>query len=490
MYRLKQKLHYPDSTPRGFLVLQRLLVLVLYCALASATAIAGDATATYRGNLQRTGSDGSTLPPTPKVLWVYQAPESFLGAPVVQERRLFISGLGTFNVSTFYCLNTDLNAHQRVRWSKTAPLLQLPIVSSPAIVGEYLVFGDGMHTTDGGHLHALRTTDGLPLWQLSVPGNLVHLEGSPTIAGQRVYVGGGAAGVMCVDPEHLTLNGKKLSLAELQQILDHHWKDLHEKYEVEKKADPDFAVPPSVDQLPKPKPQLVWQVGQQKWHVDAPVAMVGDGVLAASAYLEKENRGERALFCLNADTGALRWRAPLKVNPWGGPSVEGDTVIVGGSSIGYYLSRLRGARGDVTSLRLSDGKVRWRREVPGGVLSSLAIVEGLAVATATDGKVRAFDLAGGNIRWEYNAKSPFFAGPAVAAGVVYAGDLAGVLHAIDLESGRPKWTLDLAKDPAIKTPGMIYGSPVVYGGRLYVATCNIEGPNAGRPCSVVCLGRE
>jgi outer membrane protein assembly factor BamB len=113
------------------------------------------------------------------------------------------------------------------------------------------------------------------------------------------------------------------------------------------------------------------------------------------------------------------------------------------------------------------------------------------VATATDGRVRAFDLATGERRWVYEGKTPFFAAPAVAAGVVYAGDLLGGVHALGLADGTPRWKLDLGTHPDVKAPGMIYGGPVVHGGRLFVATCNLaEGPFANRPTVVVCLGEN
>ena len=86
--------------------------------------------------------------------------------------------------------------------------------------------------------------------------------------------------------------------------------------------------------------------------------------------------------------------------------------------------------------------------------------------------------------------TPFFAGPAVVQGVVYAGDLRGVVHAIDLTNGTPKWKLDLGADPGVKAPGMIYAGPVVHGGRLFVATCNVEGPAANKPTVVVCIGEK
>src|SRR5262249_51698067 len=154
-------------------------------------------------------------------------------------------------------------------------------------------------------------------------------------ANGRAYIGGGAAGVLCIDLEHVTLDGKDMDLAAIQKLLDQKWKDLQARYEADKKKDPDFAVPPNEDQLPKPAPRLAWQQGQGKWHVDAPVTAAGDRVLAASAFLTKEQAGDLALFCLDAATGAVRWRAPLRINPWGGPSVDGNLVVIGGSTIGY-----------------------------------------------------------------------------------------------------------------------------------------------------------
>jgi hypothetical protein len=47
--------------------------------------------------------------------------------------------------------------------------------------------------------------------------------------------------------------------------------------------------------------------------------------------------------------------------------------------------------------------------------------------------------------------------------------------------------LDLGADP-VKAPGMIYGGPVLRGGRLYVATCNVDGMYARQPTVVVCIG--
>lgn len=63
------------------------------------------------------------------------------------------------------------------------------------------------------------------------------------------------------------------------------------------------------------------------------------------------------------------------------------------------------------------------------------------------------------------------------------------MRAINLTDGTLRWKLSLGTDPTAKAPGMVYGGPVVAGGRLFVATCALE---AGGKAStaVVCIGEK
>jgi outer membrane protein assembly factor BamB len=468
---------------------RKLAVFVFLFALV----VSPDALAwpTYRGNPERTASDGKPGPAKPNVLWQVPARENFIAAPVPHGDRLLISGLGAFNVGAFHCLTLDPKAPagKRVLWTKTTPVLKQPTVSSPAVVNDQVIFGDGMHQNHGAMLHCFGLDKGLRLWQLRTPppDTLVHLEGTPTVIGNLAWTGGGSLGVICIDLDKLTLDGKPVKAADIPKIVDAKWKELQTKYEVEKKKDPDFAIPPSEDDLPKASPAIVWRQGQKKWHVDAPVNLAGGLVLAGSSYLDKEKEGERGLFALDAKTGSVKWQARLKYNPWGGAAVSGKHVVVTGSTIGYYPQLIKGAVGDISCFDLDTGKEIWRKDVQGGVPSCAALADGLAICTATDGKVRAFDLASGERRWFYEAKMPFFAPVAVSAGVVYAGDLNGGVHAINLKDGALLWKLDLGAAPVI-APGMIYGGPAVVGGRVYIATCNHEGIHVGKATVVICIG--
>jgi outer membrane protein assembly factor BamB len=475
-------------------LIQQRLMLALVCSVVCVATVRAQTVepwATYRGNPQRTGNtDGIAGPAAPDVLWVLKSKDHYIAAPVPAGDRLIVSGLGAFNLGNLACLSMDVSAKNRTLWSKSTPFLKLPTVSSPGLFKNYLIFGDGMHQTSGAMLYCLESAQGAPVWRHSVPGDLVHLEGSPTIVAGKAYMGGGAAGVLCVEVDRATIDGKAHDLPSLQKITAERWKQLQAKYEMEKKTDPQFAVPPSEDQLLLADPAQLWQQGKEKWHVDAPVNVLGGKVLAASAFLDKEQVGDRALFCLEAGTGAIVWRTPLKLNPWGGPSVAGDTVIVSGSTIGYDFNALKGAKGFIAAYNLGDGKQRWSKDITGGVVACAALAGESAVVTATDGKVRAFNIASGDRQWIYDAKMPLFAPVAIAGDVVYAGDLRGVVHAIDLKTGQQKWQLDLGTHPSVQAPGMVYGGPIVHASRLYVATCNLQGPNANQTTAVVCIGKK
>jgi outer membrane protein assembly factor BamB len=442
--------------------------------------------ATYRGNSQRTGNlDQIPGPTKPKVLWVAKSQDHFISFPVPGKDTLLLSGLGGFNRPSLHAYPIKPNMSVEPEWSLSSPYLKLPTVSSPVIVGDAIVFGDGMHQTDGAILHCLSAKERLPLWQYPIPGSLVHLEGSPVWNANRLWIGGGSAGVICLETDKAELDGKFLAISEIRQMQQKKWAELKLKFEADKKTNPDFAVPPSEDNLAKAKPKVLWQEGQNKWHVDAPVNLDGDQVFVCSAFLDKEKLGDRAVFSLDATTGSIRWRTALTLNPWGGATIAGDLILVSTSSIGYDPKSLKGAKGEVLAIDKQTGVIKWKKDIPGGVLGCVAVQDQLAVFSCTDGKLRGLNIADGERRILYDAKIPCFAAPTVVKDTAYLGDLRGVIHAVDLKSGTPKWTIDLS---TAKVPGMIYGGILLHGGKLYVGTCNLEGPFARQTTAVICLG--
>ena len=444
---------------------------------------------THRGNAHRTGNtDGQAGPKTPKVRWVYKSAEHYVASPVPYSELIYLSGLGAFNTGVFNALTVEQKASERVVWSKTAPYIKRPTVCAPAVVDGLAVFGDGMHQTNNAILYCVKATGGSPVWQYPVPGELVHIEGSPTVSKGRVYFGGGNAGVLCLDLKRVLMEGKEQDIDTALVTVEKRRAELKAAYERDRKSNPQFAIPPSEDELPKPVSQLLWQKGKGKWHVDAPLGVAGEGkfILVASSFLDAEKVGKRSLLCLKATDGSVVWEAKLEVNPWAGPTVTGNIVLVGCSSIRFDRKRIPRASGEVIAFDLLEGKVLWRHEAGGGVLSAIAVKDGLAVYTCTDGKVTARKCDTGKFVWAYDAKCSFFAGPALAADVAYAADLKTVVHAINLADGKVLWSFDLASDPAVQTGTSVFGSPIVSRGSLYLATCNLDG-QTDQPSAVICL---
>lgn len=447
----------------------------------------GEGWVAHRGGPARTGNvDGKPGPAHPKVLWVYRSKEQFVAPPSAADHRLFIAAMGAFNSGALRVFELD-DAKAPV-WSKGAPAIRMPTVGSPVSIGGRVVLGEGMHQTDGGALHCLRVADGRPVWRLDAPGELVHMEASPSIAGGRVFVGGGSAGVLCVDLNHVVLGGQEMGTAEAEAQVEKAWKEMSDKYEIEKKKDPDFAIPPNEAALPRPSPKLLWQKGKGAWHVDAPVLVAGDRVFVTSAFLDKERLGERAVFCLSAADGSELWKTPLKFNAWAGATQAGDRIIVPSSTIRYDPKEIPQAKGEIVALKTSDGSVDWRKDTSGAVLATAAVAGDTVVLCDTEGQVRALDAKTGQAKWNAKAGSAYFAGPAIAGDAIYVADLDGALGALGLADGKLRWKLDLGTDPAIHAPGMIYGSPIVHGGKLYVGTSNLEGKAAGGETVVVCIG--
>src|SRR5262249_32633428 len=118
-------------------------LLVLLCVFApwrGALLNAAEPWSTYRGNSQRTANtDGLAGTAAPKVLWVHASKEHFIASPLPVGDRIYLGGLGGFNISTFYALAADPKEPQRIVWSKSTPFLKLPIVSTPAVADGKLI---------------------------------------------------------------------------------------------------------------------------------------------------------------------------------------------------------------------------------------------------------------------------------------------------------------------------------------------------------------
>jgi outer membrane protein assembly factor BamB len=406
-----------------------------------------DAWPTYRGGVERTGSlDNHPGPVAGKVLWVYKAGlTQLLGAPAVVGDYVFTGATD----GSLLVLKAAPAAEPRLQIARREKFPNA-IFSAPAIVDGLAVFGEGLHEDVKTRLRCLDLNDpkARVLWELEVPS---HVESGPAIVGGRVIVGAGDEGVICVDLNRVAVGA---------DVVDAR------------------SVKPSTDEFAElPTPVVHWRnkvsdpAKGVRMHVDTAPAVVGDRVFVGSGQFQEHGKtvGDRAVLCLSAADGALRWRTPTDFNPWGSPAVMGDKVIVGCSSVRMDPSTFGGAKGEVVCLDAASGRVLWKHVADGGVLSSAAIAGGTIVFATTAGTVEALD-ADGNPLWRSRSEAGYIAGPAVSGKFVYVADADATVRALGLADGAVQWTLRLDAHPQTPSPGAVYGSPAAAGGRLFLGT--------------------
>ncbi len=152
-------------------------------------------------------------------------------------------------------------------------------------------------------------------------------------------------------------------------------------------------------------------------------------------------------FCLlpsTASAGWDDWAAPAD----GWPQFRGNAQLTGFSPSGM------------------PGNVRllWTFEAGESIESSAAIAGGAVFVGTQKGELLSLDLGNGKLRWRYQAQTGIGeSSPAVSrAGTVFVGDLSGVLHAVRARDGQALWTF--------KTGGEIKSSPVVVGSRVLIGS--------------------
>ena len=298
--------------------------------------------------------------------------------------------------------------------------------SSPALTadGRYLLIGQGLHPDSNCHLICIDTETEQIHWTLQVP---LHIESSPAIDGDTVYVGCGAI----EDPT----NHKPLS-------------------------HPGFVLAVRISD------------GQERWRFDvadpesSPV--VQDGVL----YIGSGFNGQ-AVVALDTETDKqdrLLWRTQTPYPITGAMTLMGDTVIAGGGN-GDFVYRDPNPAGVVLALEKTSGQIRWRTDLPDAVLGAVAAGPSLICPVAS-GQVVALDPRTGARQWTtpINGHAPVLAACAVTDTSVYAVSQDGYLARLDRNTGAllDRQYINAAERPGAQ--GLSISSPLVAHGRLYVGS--------------------
>jgi outer membrane protein assembly factor BamB len=419
----------------------------------------------FRGGPHRTGSlSDSDRVASGDINWTAKGLKTIYSSCAIAGGRVYLTSAEKGPLRDRGSIYS-LDAHSgQVLW-QSSPERMRATFSSPAISGRYLVCGEGLHDTERGRVICVDIQrQGATLWQFETQS---HVESSPCIANQRVYVGAGDDGYYCL----------------------------------------------TLDSLPDGRPNVIWHAAGTSFPDAESSPVVVDGKMYAGL-----GEGGNAIVCLDAATGRALWKIPTPFPVFASPSVLDGKLYVAMGNGTYVQTAAEIARERVALSRksgqseaetreiakqfaeggevwcidtiaaerqasISPGEqvisaesnvVRWSFKLSATVLGAVAIHghelyfasrDGNVYCLSTDGKERS--------RWA--ADEPILTSVAVTSQYVFAVTQSGRLCALQ----RP--SLELLWETSLGSAGPFISSPTVAFGHIYVGSPHQGLICAGRP---------
>ncbi len=190
------------------------------------------------------------------------------------------------------------------------------------------------------------------------------------------------------------------------------------------------------------------------WHVTVGHAVrggpaVGEGVIAVGTV-------DRQVVLLDRPTGQVLWRTRVQGTVRAGPLLDGDRL---------YVATEASPEGRVYALNLHDGRTLWSART-GGVAAPLALAGDTLYAGTEAGTLLRLGTADGKIAWRRQLPGAVRAGPVPTPAGVAVATTADSLFLVAPGTGEVRQRLALPGGGAVlATPALDSGA-----GRLYVGT--------------------
>ncbi len=417
-------------------------VPIAAAAVPSTPVQAGKEPFIFRGGPERLGSLGGEIKGPLKLAWHYyprwrdngveqeDREAMVLSSPAVWGDRVFGASCTLDPPDSFgsvFCLEA---ATGRQLWSVDQADGEpfKGFFSSPAISadGRFLVIGQGLHPDSNCRLVCLDAATGRVLWTVKVP---MHIESSPCLEGDVVYVGVGAI----EDPA-------------THKAMGH----------------PGFVLAVRLSD------------GKELWRFDVNDPESSPAIKNGVIFVGSGFNGNAIVAVRSPATGEAKpqrlWQAESPHPITGAVTLAGDLVFAGGGN-GDFVFRDPNPAGVVLALQAADGKPRWTATLPDAVLGAVAASERLICPVAS-GQVVALDIATGKVVWTnfISGNAPVLAATAVTKNEVFAVSQNGYLGRMKLDTGETIERIYLNATDKPGEQGLSISSPLVVGGRLFVGS--------------------
>lgn len=372
--------------------------------------------AMFRGGPARLGAvPGDPPPMSPGLVWDFDEELTFYASPAVVGNRVYATSahLGAFGAlggdrGVIFCLDADAGG---VVWRSSIDGYRATF-SSPAVFGERLVCGEGLHTTRDARVVCLDSLTGELVWQYRTSS---HVESTPCIAEGRIFVGAGDDGYYCFDLEP-DANGEA---------------------------------------------RVLWHASGEDFRDCETSPVVHDGRVYVGLGV-----GGQAVVCLDAETGDEIWRVTTDYPVFGPPSIADGMLFVGMGN-GDFVNRAEdiglAPAGRIIAISLATGTQVWALDLPRTVLGAVAADSKALYFGCRDGRVYAVSHEGA-ILHEWDSHSALITSPGVTETHVYVVTETGRLYALARSDLRPAWDMNLGAE------GAFMSSPAVARGHVYVGS--------------------
>jgi len=293
------------------------------------------------------------------------------------------------------------------------------VSSSPAVVGETLVFG-----CRDGKVYALRASDGERAWAF---GAADGFGSSPLAAGDLVVIGGYDARIHALragtgeEAWSVPTGGRVVSSPV---------------------SDGEFVYVGSYDHKLY---ALALADGGERWSRDLGAVVWASPALAEGKVVAAGLDG--VVTALDAADGKVLWQQKTGGDIYSSPAIGERKVFVGSKD------------GNVYAFDLDSGQPLWKIAAPAPVQGSAAYQDGRLVIGADDGSVLGIDVGLGRILWTARTGDAVKSRPAFDGARVWVTGYDKALTALDWKTG------EVVARFACDTP--VFSSPAVHAGRVY-----------------------